>query len=82
MYTVSLYQIPPHVKNPFERKAGAHKIRMESNSGPRIYMKNFLSQKSFKGTTHNTVCKSNTYYSVKEAISRTGILSTLTMPQL
>lgn len=79
---VNLYQIPLHVKNPFDRKSGRHKIRMKSNSGPRIYMKNFLSQQSFKGATQNTVYKSNTNYSAKEAISRTGILSLLTMPQL
>lgn len=55
---------------------------MNSISGPRIHMKNFPSQQSFKGTTHNTVYKSNSNYSVKEAKSRTGILSLPTTPQL
>lgn len=55
---------------------------MKSNSDPRIYMMNFSSQQSFKGTNHKTAYNSNTDYSVKEAISRTGILSSLTMPQL
>lgn len=55
---------------------------MRTNSGPWIYMKNFPSQQSFKGTTHNTVYKSNTNYSVKEAVSRTQILPLPTMPQL
>lgn len=74
MYTVSLYQMPLHVKKTFDRKAGAQKIKMKSNSDPRIYKKNSSSQQSFKGTNHNTAYNTNTNYSVKEAISRMGIL--------
>ena len=82
MYSVSLYQMPLHVKKTFDRKARAWKIKMKIKSDPRLYTQNFSSQESFKGTNHNTANNSNTNYSVKEAISRTGILSLLTMPQL
>lgn len=71
-----------HVKKILDVKTVAQKIKMKSNSDPRIYMKNFPSQQSCKGTNHNTAYNSNTNYSVQEAISRSGILSLLTMPQL
>jgi len=74
--------MPLHVKKKIDRKIGARIIKMKSNSDPRIYMKNFSSQQSLKGTNHNTAYNSNSNYSVKAAISRTGILSLLTMPQL
>lgn len=73
--------MPLHLKK-YDRKAGAQKIKMKSNPYPRIYITNFSSQQSFKGTNHNTAYNTNTNYSVKEARSRTGILSLLTMPQL
>lgn len=82
MYPVGSYQMTLHVKKIFDIKAGAQKIKMKSNSDPRIYMKNFSAQQSCKGTNHNTSYNSNTNYSVQEAISRSGILSLLTMPQL
>lgn len=55
---------------------------MKSNSGPRIYVKNFLSKALKELLTIQFIKAIITNYSVKEAISRTGILSLLTMPQL
>lgn len=79
MYTVSLYQVPLHIKNPLDRKASAQKIKTKSNSDPTIYMKN-PSQQRFKGTRHNTSYNSNTNSSFKEVRPRTEILPLLTVP--